>query len=126
MRNFSMKKFGTPSGAAPASARENVGLSTVGVPSLARVWPFGRRFGLTSSARGWPSGVPLLPLGRGLAFSPPDVIGPVPCFLGEPPGHGECDQQLPLHPRRQSRPTRPAPSARGRTGCRAEHATEWV
>ena len=36
MRNLSMKKFGTPIGAAPGSASENVGLSRVGLPSTAR------------------------------------------------------------------------------------------
>ena len=32
MRNFSMKKFGTPIGAGPGRAREKVGLSGVGAP----------------------------------------------------------------------------------------------
>src|SRR3981189_3140429 len=88
MRNFSMKKFGTPRGAGPASASEKVGLSIVGVPSLARVLPFGSRVGLTSSGRTWPSDVPVLPLGLGLAFSPPEVIGPVACGWGATPGFG--------------------------------------
>ena len=34
-----MKKFGTPIGAGPGVASEKVGLSSVGVPSLARVFP---------------------------------------------------------------------------------------
>ena len=37
MRNFSMKKFGTPMRAGPGSASETVGLSSVGVPSVLRV-----------------------------------------------------------------------------------------
>ena len=37
MRNFSMKKFGTPIGAGPRSAIETVGLSSVGVPSASRI-----------------------------------------------------------------------------------------
>jgi hypothetical protein len=36
MRNFSMKKFGTPIAAGPGWASENDGLSTVGAPSGAR------------------------------------------------------------------------------------------
>ncbi len=36
MRNLSMKKFGTPSGAAPGVAIDSVGLSRVGVPPGAR------------------------------------------------------------------------------------------
>ena len=36
MRNLSMKKFGTPIGAAPGIASEKVGLSSVGAPSAAR------------------------------------------------------------------------------------------
>src|SRR6476661_5925122 len=36
MRNLSMKKFGTPIGAAPGVASEKVGFSIVGVPSSAR------------------------------------------------------------------------------------------
>src|SRR3978361_1750121 len=36
MRNLSMKKFGTPIGAAPGIASEKVGLSSVGAPSIAR------------------------------------------------------------------------------------------
>src|SRR5215217_1251277 len=37
MRNFSMKKFGTPMRAAPGVAIETVGLSSVGEPSVLRV-----------------------------------------------------------------------------------------
>src|SRR5436309_14565348 len=90
MRNFSMKKLGTPIGAGPASANENVGLSTVGVPSLARGCPLGSRLGLMSFLflRGRLREFPPLPLGRGLAFSPLTVIGPVPCGCGAPPGFG--------------------------------------
>ena len=36
MRNLSMKKFGTPIGAAPGIASEKLGLPSVGVPSSAR------------------------------------------------------------------------------------------
>ena len=36
MRNLSMKKFGTPIGAAPGSASEKLGLSCVGAPSTVR------------------------------------------------------------------------------------------
>src|SRR5215213_3297541 len=36
MRNLSMKKFGTPIGAAPGVASEKVGLLSVGAPSTAR------------------------------------------------------------------------------------------
>ena len=36
IRKLSMKKFGTPIGAAPGSANENVGLDAVGTPP----WPF--------------------------------------------------------------------------------------
>ncbi len=35
MRNLSMKKFGTPMGAAPGMATERAGLEMVGVPSAA-------------------------------------------------------------------------------------------
>ena len=44
MRNFSMKKLGTPMRAAPGSASETVGFSSVGEPS---VW----RVGLSRSTR---------------------------------------------------------------------------
>ena len=37
MRNFSMKKFGTPMRAGPGVASETVGLSSVGDPSVLRV-----------------------------------------------------------------------------------------
>jgi hypothetical protein len=40
MRNLSMKKFGTPIGAAPGIASEKVGLSSVGEPSGARPRPW--------------------------------------------------------------------------------------
>ncbi len=36
MRNLSMKKFGTPIGAAPGSASDVVGLASVGTPSALR------------------------------------------------------------------------------------------
>src|SRR3954468_346280 len=43
IRNLSMKKFGTPIGAAPGRASEKVGLAVVGAPSVARpgldLWP---------------------------------------------------------------------------------------
>ena len=48
MRNLSMKKFGTPIGAAPGSASEKVGLSSVGEPSSARPGCFARAFFLAS------------------------------------------------------------------------------
>ncbi len=35
MRNLSMKKFGTPMGAAPGTATERAGFEMVGVPSSA-------------------------------------------------------------------------------------------
>ena len=35
MRNLSMKKFGTPIGAAPGTATDRAGLEIVGVPSAA-------------------------------------------------------------------------------------------
>ena len=43
-----MKKFGTPIGAAPGSASEKVGLSSVGEPSSARPGCFARAFFLAS------------------------------------------------------------------------------
>src|SRR4051812_35734642 len=39
MRNLSMKKFGTPIGAAPGCASVKPGLSAVGVPSVLRPFP---------------------------------------------------------------------------------------
>jgi hypothetical protein len=36
MRKLSMKKFGTPIGAGPGSARENVGFDAVGTPPVPR------------------------------------------------------------------------------------------
>ena len=43
MRNFSMKKFGTPIGAGPGSAREKSGCRSSATPSGWRRWPCPRR-----------------------------------------------------------------------------------
>src|SRR3954462_9134422 len=50
IRNLSMKKFGTPIGAAPESACEKVGLAGVGTPSPWRI----------AVASGWPSALAFL------------------------------------------------------------------
>src|SRR3954454_9725304 len=81
MRNFSMKKFGTPIAAGPGWASEKDGLDAVGVPSgvralASRSWRWAPR----SSTRLAPS--------RVLALSGLAVV--VSCWLPLPPGLGAC------------------------------------
>src|SRR3954462_13812123 len=52
MRNLSMKKFGTPIGAAPGVAREKLGFAGVGTPSGRRTGRRGPTVGGGERARG--------------------------------------------------------------------------
>src|SRR3954471_164076 len=81
MRNFSMKKFGTPIAAGPGWAREKEGSAVVGVPSgvrafASRSWRWAPR----SSTRLAPSRV----------FAFPGLVVVVSCWLPLPSGLGAC------------------------------------
>src|SRR3954452_20921478 len=55
MRNFSMKKFGTPTGAGPGRAKEKVGFVGVGAPPVSRAGAGVSRFSSAASVPRLPS-----------------------------------------------------------------------
>src|SRR3982074_2313843 len=86
IRNFSMKKFGTPSGAGPGLESENVGLCGVGLPSgLVNTSPDGARRSLGAVRRRGP------PVAGEAGCSDPRTGAPVEPGrrLGWPDGAGE-------------------------------------
>src|SRR3954452_15795709 len=81
MRNFSMKKFGTPIAAGPGWASEKDGLEAVGVPSGVRA--------LASRSWRWaPRSSTVLAPSRVLAFAGTLVL--VGCLPPGPAGCGVC------------------------------------
>ena len=55
MRNFSMKKFGTPTGAGPGRAKEKLGFDGVGAPPSSRAGAGLSRFSSSASVPSAPS-----------------------------------------------------------------------
>src|SRR5213596_3266963 len=96
MRNFSMKKFGTPTRAAPGSASENVGLLGVGAPPVVvcgGVFGFGvracgvvRQIGAGRIGLAWPptvfSRAARIAIGLRLAFALAVGAGAVTQWVG--------------------------------------------